>query len=699
MRVYSLRGEKKKELNELKKLADKYPNDMNYRVMMGNWLLQNGKSYEALLEYNKVLKEEPGNLAVRMSLLDYYRSQDKDSIANMMQEQMLVSNDVPFGTKLQLMRNVVQWNEDHGGDSTQVLNIFKRILEQPQEESDMAELMAAYMKLKNMPQDSIDNILEHALRIEPDNASVRMQLLQNAWAAEKTDRIISLSEQGVEYNPEEMVFYYFLALANYQKNERDQALQALRQGAAQINAQTDKDLASEFYGLMGEILHDKGREQEAFAAYDSCLHYKPDNLGTLNNYAYYLSLKRTDLQKAEQMSYRTIKAEPNNATFLDTYAWILFEEERYEEARIYIDQTLMNDSLPSGIVLEHAGDIYAKVNDIEKAMQYWQKAVEATTAKCSYEKSETENTSVKMKNSIKSLQAALLLAAAIALSSCASKKIVTNGDAPLNANTNSNTASHAEVDAKQRALSFARKVAANAVDCQNITSKIEFNLKSGSKDITVSGKLMMRRDDVIRIQLQVPLLGMEAGRLEFTKDYVMIVDRIHSEYVKGDYNQVSFLKNNGLNFNSLQALFWNQLFVPGEQNVTEAMLSNFTVDMGKADKPTLALKRDNMSYLWNTDNNSGRINSVEAEYGTKKTKGNTKLTCTYDDFKTLNGKPFPYSIVLNMNTSATQKARNITMGIQMKKVNNDDDWETRTTLSKKYKQVSVDDVMKKLMNL
>ena len=116
---------------------------------------------------------------------------------------------------------------------------------------------------------------------------------------------------------------------------------------------------------MGDILHDKGREQEAFAAYDSCLHYKPDNLGTLNNYAYYLSLKRTDLQKAEQMSYRTIKAEPNNATFLDTYAWILFEEERYEEAKIYIDQTLLNDSVPSGVVLEHAGDIYACNNEID----------------------------------------------------------------------------------------------------------------------------------------------------------------------------------------------------------------------------------------------------------------------------------------------------------------------------------------------
>lgn len=304
-----------------------------------------------------------------------------------------------------------------------------------------------------------------------------------------------------------------------------------------------------------------------------------------------------------------------------------------------------------------------------------------------------------MKNSILSLSASLLLAMIIGLSSCASKKAVTD-----NISTPSSTAAvasptPAEVNTKERALNFARKVAANAVDCQNITSKIEFNLKSGSKDISVSGKLMMRRDDVIRIQLQVPLLGMEAGRLEFTKDYVMIVDRIHSEYVKGDYNQVSFLKNNGLNFNSLQALFWNQLFVPGADTVTDRMLSEFTVNSDKATETTLALNRDNMNYLWQTDSQSGLINSVEAEYGKGKAKGNTKVTCTYDDFKALGNKKFPYSIVLNMNTSATQKARNITMGIQMKKVSTDDDWETRTTVSKKYKQVSVDDVMKKLMNL
>ena len=128
---------------------------------------------------------------------------------------------------------------------------------------------------------------------------------------------------------------------------------------------------------MGDLLHEKGRIEEAFAAYDSSLQYKPDNVGSLNNYAYYLSEMDLDLEKAEQMSLRTIKAEPNNATFLDTYAWIMFKLERYEDAKNYIDQTLQNDSLPSSVLYEHAGDIYAMYGDIPKALEFWQKSADA----------------------------------------------------------------------------------------------------------------------------------------------------------------------------------------------------------------------------------------------------------------------------------------------------------------------------------
>jgi tetratricopeptide (TPR) repeat protein len=79
------------------------------------------------------------------------------------------------------------------------------------------------------------------------------------------------------------------------------------------------------------------------------------------------------------MSFRTIKAEPKNATYLDTYAWILFMQKRYSEARIYIDQTLQCDSDSSAVLLEHAGDIYYHVGDKEKAVTLWQQALERTT--------------------------------------------------------------------------------------------------------------------------------------------------------------------------------------------------------------------------------------------------------------------------------------------------------------------------------
>ena len=127
---------------------------------------------------------------------------------------------------------------------------------------------------------------------------------------------------------------------------------------------------------MGDLLHEKGFMQEAFAAYDSCLQWKPDNIPCLNNYAYYLSLQGKDLPKAEQMSYRTVKAEPNSSTYLDTYAWILFMQGRYEEARIYIDQAVKNATTHSVVITEHAGDIYYMNNEPEKGLEYWQKALE-----------------------------------------------------------------------------------------------------------------------------------------------------------------------------------------------------------------------------------------------------------------------------------------------------------------------------------
>ena len=245
----------------------------------------------------------------------------------------------------------------------------------------MAIFCATYMNLKKMPEDSIRPVLERALEIAPDNAAARLQLVSYAWRAEDKDRVIALCRDARQYNPDEMAFYYYQGIAYYQKEQLDDALNAFQNGISVINDQSDPDIVSDFYAVMGDIMHQKGREQEAFAAYDSCLQWKDDNIGCLNNYAYYLSEKGLNLDKAEQMSYRTIKAEPKNATYLDTYAWILFMQKRYNEARIYIDQTLQCDSDSSSVLLEHAGDIYYQVGEKEKAVNLWQQALGRSSEK------------------------------------------------------------------------------------------------------------------------------------------------------------------------------------------------------------------------------------------------------------------------------------------------------------------------------
>ena len=377
MQIYSMQGKKNEEYKVLRDLVKKHPYDLNYRVMTGNWLLQNDRAKEALNEYRYVLKQEPDNQAVQFSLLDYYKAQGQEKAAQQLRDHLLMSDKTDSENKILLIRQLINENEQAGGDSTEVLRMFERLLQQPKPDADIAELRAAYMDLKKMPRDSINAALERVLQIAPDNAGARLHLIQSIWRTEDYDSVIRLCRPALEYNPDEMAFYYYLGLAHYQKDERDEALDAFRRGVGQINSESNRDIVSDFYSIMGDILHQKGLDQEAFAAYDSCLHWNPENIPCLNNYAYYLSERGQDLVKAEQMSFRTIKAQPDNGTYLDTYAWILFMQGRFEEAKIYIDQALKNDKDPGGVVIEHAGDIYANIGDLDRAIDYWQQAIKA----------------------------------------------------------------------------------------------------------------------------------------------------------------------------------------------------------------------------------------------------------------------------------------------------------------------------------
>lgn len=376
MQIYEQMGEKRKEYDELKSLVDSHPLDLNYKVMFGNWLLQNGKKKEAVKLYRNVLKEEPTNALAKLSLLDYYRTIGDQATVDVITQELLQSPKTEKETKIALLRQVISSNQQANvSDSAEVMKLFSQALSVPQTDADILMMKAAYMSLKKMPKAEINRVYEQAIDVEPDNSRARIALIQNIWDTGDYDKVIAICRPAQEYNPEEMVFYYFQGMAQYQKHENDAALQTFRKGVSQIKADSNPDVVSDFYALLGEILHEKGRLAESFQAYDSCLQWKPDNIAAMNNYAYYLSEANKDLPKAEQLSYKTIKAEPNNSTFLDTYAWILFQQKRYEEAKIYIDQAIRSDSTLTGVVKEHAGDIYAMTGDIDKALEFWQQSL------------------------------------------------------------------------------------------------------------------------------------------------------------------------------------------------------------------------------------------------------------------------------------------------------------------------------------
>ena len=381
--IYTRMGNEKAAVTEMAALAKQYPNNLNYLAMYGESLMMNGETKHALDIYDRILTEEPENNRVLMSLRTYYQSQQNQTIADSLTRRVLLGRNTSLEEKTYLIRQIIGTNEQAGGDSTEVLRMFHQMMAVDTTDVDIPMLCATYMDMKKMPSDSIKPVLNHILKLAPDNSVARLHLVGYAWAEDDKDRVIELCQTAREYNPDNMAFYYYQGIAYYQRDSLDQALSTFQNGVSVINERSNADIVSDFYEVMGEILHKKGRVEEAFAAYDSCLQWKPDNIPCLNNYAYYLSLRNENLSKAETMSMRTLKAEPKNATYLDTFAWILFMQERYAEAKIYIDQALQNvetvtlsgDSIGNAAIYEHAGDIYWYCEDPDKALTFWQDAL------------------------------------------------------------------------------------------------------------------------------------------------------------------------------------------------------------------------------------------------------------------------------------------------------------------------------------
>lgn len=372
-RMYLAMDNDKQAFTEIENLAKEYPYDMRYLTILGDVYLNNGKEEEAYETYRKVLKNEPGYAPAMLSMASYYEKKGQDSLYRAQLDTILLNDNVDSDTKMNIMRQLILRSEQTDKDSTEIAGLFTSMLKGKQENADIAMLAAQYLLTKKMDKEATP-VLHQVLELDPENTPARLQLLSFAIRKQDMDEVIKLCAPALEYTPDVLEFYYYMGLAYHQKDKPDEALEVFRKGVNQVTEKSDKNIVSDFYAIMGDLYHIRKMNAEAYAAYDSALVYKEDNIGALNNYAYYLSVERKNLDKAEEMSYRTVKAEPANGTYLDTYAWILFEKGKYVEAKIYIDQAMRNGGNESSVVVEHCGDIYYMNGERDKAVEYWLQA-------------------------------------------------------------------------------------------------------------------------------------------------------------------------------------------------------------------------------------------------------------------------------------------------------------------------------------
>jgi hypothetical protein len=249
--------------------------------------------------------------------------------------------------------------------------------------------------------------------------------------------------------------------------------------------------------------------------------------------------------------------------------------------------------------------------------------------------------------------------------------------------------------------SFLDKVNDNKVKASDfITSKLKFTVEVGSQHVTLTGNLKMKRDDVIRLQLMA--FGfVEAARIEFTKDYVLIMDRINKQYMKAIYADIEFLRNSGINFYTLQALFWDELFMPNHVTISAEDLQKFTASLGTDDAVIKFKHNDRMTYSWLVGQTDNIIKMANIQY--RGTEQSTQLNWDYLAFEMLKNndpKPFPTNMNVSLRTTPKEGAeKEVKVGIKLNYLDDESDWETRTEISNKYREVSVEDILKRFMSI
>ena len=400
--LYKILGEEEKAFAEIQKYIDKYPEQTEYYVLMGDLYMQDGKPEKARPFYEKAKSIDPSNPYIVVSLANYYNQTDQKDEADHELRKAVLNPSMDIDTKMQILAQYMTDLHTQENDTQKINTLLDTLLVMHPQEPKLNMLYGNVLMVQGDKPKARDQFQIFA-EANPSNPSGWEQLINTAFP-DSLNYVIEVCQKAINYLPTSPQFYYYEGVAQYLNKDYQKAINAFDTGIQYIPS-TNTPLLSDFYGQIGDIYHQLGKMDSTYVYYDKALKSNPNNILVLNNYSYFLSLDNKDLAKAERMSSVTIKADPLNPTYLDTYSWVLFKQGDYSLARMYIEkafdyskkaketpkpteeQESTNDkeaNTPktdmnqiSTEMYDHYGDILFKLGEKEKALEYWQKAKDA----------------------------------------------------------------------------------------------------------------------------------------------------------------------------------------------------------------------------------------------------------------------------------------------------------------------------------
>lgn len=368
--IYLAQGKSKKAIAEAQKLSNAFPKNTDYMGQLADLYLKVGNETEANKLLNHILTFEPDNGFALLSMAEFYRNNKQYDLWFNNTLAAIKSPTLDIKPKLRVIVESITRNDFGAEQRDKTTTLAKALTEtHPQESAAWMLLGDLYAQHKQLVE--AHGYYERAAQVEPSNYRIWQQLITCSSELNNHEWIMHDCERAIELFPTEGAFYAYYTFSATQLKSYQKAIDMAKRGLQ--NADGETTLQVQLYSTIGDAAHHLKQYSTSDSAFEEAISMDPNNAYALNNYAYFLSLRKTNLTKAAEYSKRSLEIEPKSASFFDTYAWILFVQKDYAAARKNVEQSLQLEPT-NAEVLDHYGDILFHLNDIEQAVANWQKA-------------------------------------------------------------------------------------------------------------------------------------------------------------------------------------------------------------------------------------------------------------------------------------------------------------------------------------